>query len=681
MKRSKPFYILGLLIIAIIMVIGSVFLFSGATKESRDKAEKDFIESVLDGFDWETFPWETFPFDSFKNFPWESLPWDKIPWEDIPETFPWDKIPPDAVPWDQIPENFPWESYPWENLPENFWDEFPFDKLPEDFDWGNIPFDKLPETFDWNKFPFDKLPEDFPWSDLPLDKMPEDFDWNNIPWESLPEDFPWGDIPFDEMPEDFDWNSIPWENLPEDFPWGDIPFDKMPEDFDWNIVPWDKLPEDFDWNSVPWDKMPGDFDWNGLPWEQLPDDFPWQDIPAGDLPDDFDWNNMPWGDLPDDFDWNSVPWESMPDDFDWNNFPFEDLPEDFPWDRIPWHNMPEDFDWSRIPWENMPENFPWESIPWQDMPEDFWESFPWTELPEGFPWYVLPWLLINPDLVPEGVFPDDFYPPEWDCEHEYSTDWVVTKPPTCVEAGEQYNLCTKCKRIISEAIPPTGKHEFGSDFICGMCGIRKIIVRSDSHTKEYDGEPISMESARLIAEQSASLLSGHSINFAGISYVSGSELKKIPNSFAFTGAVVVDGEGNDVSALYYLVREFGTLEIKTRRATLKTHDRTKPYDGTLLTGQKEDAYIENLAKGDYLDLESLVFGDGIKEMGRTENRVTAFVIRNANGEDVTDRYSIETSFGQLVITRAASPAPSAILLAGEQLKAVKYAYFAKRDTL
>ena len=478
-----------------------------------------------------------------------------------------------------------------------------------------------------------------------ISSIMDSFDWENFPWETFPydsyEDFPWESIP---------WDKVPWDSLPNEFPWGkapvyELPWDDMPENFPWNSYPWDKIPEDFDWNQVPWDKIPDDFDWSQVPWDKIPDDF--------------DWNVVPWDNLPENFDWNKVPWDNLPENFDWNKVPWDNLPENFDWNRVPWDSMPPEM-WTQFPWGSMPEDFPWQDIPWKTMPTDFWTQFPWENLPENFPWYVLPWLLISPDMVPDGVLPDDFYPEEWYCEHEFDGDWIITKNATCSEAGERYNLCKRCKRIVKEQIPPSGAHEFDQNNVCSSCGIRRIWLISGDSSKEYDGRPAYSGEISVLYEKSAQLLYGHSLkteNAVFSSTQSGAPVKVgvWPNAFTFAdGIAVTDLNGDDMTENYFVVCEFGKLEITARHVTLSTSDRTKEYDGTPLYGQAEDVKIADLVAGDELVSESLMFGEGITQIGRRLNEVTAFTIRNAAGEDVTDCYSYDVKFGWLIVLRESS---------------------------
>lgn len=236
MKRSKPFYLLGLLVISIIFMLAAFFCFTGFAKNWREEQEKKMWNSFFNSIDWENFPWE--------DFPWDAFPWDSF------ENFPWDQVPWDQMPWDQMPDDFPWDHIPWSELPWNDMEHTPWDSIP------------------WDKFPFDEMPDDFPWNDLPWDDMPDDFPWNDVPWDEMPDDFNWDDIPFDEMPDDF--------------PWGELPMDQMPDDFPYDKVPWEDMPEDY-WENFPWEDLPENFPWFVLPWILINPDM----VPDGVLPDDF----------------------------------------------------------------------------------------------------------------------------------------------------------------------------------------------------------------------------------------------------------------------------------------------------------------------------------------------------------------------------------------------------------
>ncbi len=165
MSKSAIFYILGLLVVLVLVLVG--LLTANAVVNARGTAaEKPRFDLPSD------------------------IPWNRIPWKEFPEDFPYDQVP-----WEDLPEDTPWEQVPWEKVP---WDVLP-DELASKLPLESIPWDVLPDDMPW-----DSLPEDLPW-----DKIP----WESVPWSELPTDFPWESVPWEELPDDFNWQAVTCEHL------------------------------------------------------------------------------------------------------------------------------------------------------------------------------------------------------------------------------------------------------------------------------------------------------------------------------------------------------------------------------------------------------------------------------------------------------------------------------------
>lgn len=384
---------------------------------------------------------------------------------------------------------------------------------------------------------------------------------------------------------------------------------------------WKAIFEKIDWSTFPWDD---------IPWEKIPDDFPWDAVP---------WRDLPWDQIVEQVDWQNFPYDKVP---------WEDMPEDFPYELLPWDEMPRDFPYADVPWQNMPEDFPYDQVDWENMPEDFWETFPWEDMPPDFPWILLPWALIHPELVPDGVLPDDFYPQEWDHEHQYATEyWLPVVAPTCGTAGEEQNFCIICKKMISREVPPTGEHTFADDAICSVCHKRKIILISQTKTKVYDGLPLDGAGELTFLEGSASLLEGHFINYDAITFVTRSAPGSMPNSFTLHGSVIVDGNGNNVTSDYVIETRYGMLSITQQNITVTTASDRKSYDGREL---RNDTYVvDGLLNGH--SLTDVVFDEGQTDYGTRENVILDFRIIDQDGNDVTDCYNVTFEFGWLTVTK------------------------------
>lgn len=106
----------------------------------------------------------------------------------------------------------------------------------------------------------------------------------------------------------------------------------------------------------------------------------------------------------------------------------------------------------------------------------------------------------------------------------------------------------------------------------------------------------------------------------------------------------------DVTEFYYIRKIYARYTISPREITLKAADARKVYDGTPLTANEIEIAGGSLAEGDYI-AEYTVDGS-ITRVGRADNVITGVVIRNADGEDVTHNYAIETLVGTLRVTNS-----------------------------
>lgn len=385
---------------------------------------------------------------------------------------------------------------------------------------------------------------------------------------------------------------------------------------------WEKVIEKIDWENFPY----GDF-----PWNLLPETFPWESIP---------WNDLPWDKVNEQMDYQEMPWD---------DFPMDKLPNDFNYNNLPLEEMPEDF-WGNLNWGNVDENFPYDQVPWEDMGEDFWTDFPWEEQPEMFPWFMLPWANIDPEWVPDGVFPEGFYPEAWDHEHVFVFDeWQVVVESTCGAVGKEQNLCMICNKYILRDIPPTGQHTFEDDGLCKVCGMHRIILLSASLDKEYDGTPLFGDCVFDFAYGSADLYAGDRINYDGAVFASCTDIVTVSNVFEFADEVViVDAEGNDVTSNYVIEFQFGTLKVTQRKLIVRTFDASQPFDPEHPSELRNEQF-ECIGLLDNHRLADVVFDEGQMNPGIRENKILSYKIVDENGADVTYLYSVIMEFGKLEV--------------------------------
>ncbi|MBQ9151567.1 MAG: transglutaminase domain-containing protein, partial [Clostridia bacterium] len=176
---------------------------------------------------------------------------------------------------------------------------------------------------------------------------------------------------------------------------------------------------------------------------------------------------------------------------------------------------------------------------------------------------------------------------------------------------------------------------------------------TDDYSKVYDGKPLTL------TEEEVRLLEADTHNGklpANLQYV---VVPLVEPRDVGTGVLAFDVKImykkydaqdtlTDQTEDYYIRRIYGRYTISPAEITLKAVDAQKTYDGTPLTAQGIEVAGGMLADGDYI-AEYTVEGSRTR-VGRSDNVITGVVIRNADGEDVTHNYAIETVVGTLRVT-------------------------------
>lgn len=166
---------------------------------------------------------------------------------------------------------------------------------------------------------------------------------------------------------------------------------------------------------------------------------------------------------------------------------------------------------------------------------------------------------------------------------------------------------------------------------------RPITLQSTSNSKEFDGEPLSVET---LNETTRNLVNGHTIlgqNFASIT--------RVGNTLNTFDVQILDKNGVDVTHNYSITKEYGILEITERRLTLTTENIQKQYDGTPLWGEESYVTLQGLPSTLSYELGNF---NSITEVGTRSNSCTV-IIRDRNGADVTDQCRIISNFGTLTV--------------------------------
>jgi hypothetical protein len=167
---------------------------------------------------------------------------------------------------------------------------------------------------------------------------------------------------------------------------------------------------------------------------------------------------------------------------------------------------------------------------------------------------------------------------------------------------------------------------------------RAILVKTANSTMIYDGTPLLDDSHEIIQGQ---LIDGHHIQI--LSNPSIVQVGIIQNTQMID---IVTNDQQIVTNNYDIEFHYGQLEVTPRPISIETHDLTKVYDGIALSN-----WSFEITSGNLIDNHEILIEQASEriEAGITENQLSLKIIDNAS-EDVTNNYTIDMSYGQLIIT-------------------------------
>ena len=166
---------------------------------------------------------------------------------------------------------------------------------------------------------------------------------------------------------------------------------------------------------------------------------------------------------------------------------------------------------------------------------------------------------------------------------------------------------------------------------------RPMTLVTDSASKIYDGLPLAKEGWYLSV---GTLLDGHVINAHCTAQLT--EVGEIPNA---AEVAVYDSLGADMTAQYDITVQAGKLKVAAQSLYITTGSVQKIYDGTALTNSNWQITSGALNSGETIEVAGIT---ELSEVGTVPNEMT-FVIRDAAGNDITNRYQIRLIPGDLTI--------------------------------
>lgn len=168
-----------------------------------------------------------------------------------------------------------------------------------------------------------------------------------------------------------------------------------------------------------------------------------------------------------------------------------------------------------------------------------------------------------------------------------------------------------------------------------------ITIKSADSRKTYDGQVLKNEECNVI---SGNLVDRFCV-VSGSDYASITKAGIIENTFT---AVIVNGDGEDITDNYDITYNYGTLTIDKAPITITSIDLSREYNGQPLTVPTENNYLLDgeIVEGQILDVK-FPNENAITNVGTKANEFT-FQIRD-KGVDVTSNYDVTSIYGTLNI--------------------------------
>lgn len=164
-----------------------------------------------------------------------------------------------------------------------------------------------------------------------------------------------------------------------------------------------------------------------------------------------------------------------------------------------------------------------------------------------------------------------------------------------------------------------------------------ITLTTESASKMYDGESLS---AKKWQHTDGALLEGHTIEMTVSAALE--DVGSIPNK---GNARILDQDGKDVTSLYQIQYQYGTLEVQAIPLYITTMSDQKIYDGTGLSCPQWKLTQGNLDSG--ASIQVLDFPVQTK-IGTMDN-VIHFQVTDRAGRDITSRYAFIFDYGTLSV--------------------------------
>lgn len=247
-------------------------------------------------------------------------------------------------------------------------------------------------------------------------------------------------------------------------------------------------------------------------------------------------------------------------------------------------------------------------------------------------------------------------------EYEYTGELISGDTLVCefseasgiTDKGIQDNVATA---TVVNAVNEDVTANYAVELVYGTLEVtpRALVLQSPGEAKPYDGTPLIYECEDPVKElvKGGALVDGHTIVPTFYNQVTTVEEGQKPNDFT---AVIMAGERNVTENYSIEYRTSGTLEITPYNTLrIETDSAQKTYDGTPLTlaadaWKFQTNYEKMFTEGSFAGYSmELVFPEITNVNEKTDSNPEKYVIRNVDGEDVSESFKVEVKAGKLEI--------------------------------
>ena len=225
-----------------------------------------------------------------------------------------------------------------------------------------------------------------------------------------------------------------------------------------------------------------------------------------------------------------------------------------------------------------------------------------------------------------------------------------------IDIGEVNNIVTDVKIKDQDGNDTTINYNISTkNGTLKITGYDDLIFKTGTSKSTYNGAPLTNPAWAIT---SGKLLSGHS----AVVTVTGSQTNVGESLNEFT-VQILDSAGNDLTAMYSIEMQPGTLTVEKQAVKITSASDEKVYDGNPLTNTEftlDPSYVQN----DNANFQVKITGSQTL-LGTSKNTVSSYIVLDKDNIDITDNYDITVVEGELRVVASADALRNKLVFASE----------------